>query len=945
MPWRKGTHPGAVWRKIDLQVHTPRDPHWQDGAPLPGGSEKNEGKRKEWARAFVNACLQNNIHAVAITDHHDFCLVDYIRDELTDSSRTDDLWVFPGIEITTNDNLQCIVLLDRDATKSHCSRVLNALPAICPEPHDKAKLPPVEPCGKTLKDLVEDLDKISQIAGRYILLPNGSKSSGYKTILKNGNHVSFRNLDFDGIYIDGTFETLKQPDLDKIRGAIPDWGQRRRGILPTSDARTLADIGSSDCWIRLGEPTTEALRQALLVDQARITYQPPRTPSTIIQKLTLKSTLTGGERTFVFNDGLNTLIGGRGSGKSALLEYLRFALGRSTADLNPSDPAHARARSLISDTLKDGYVAIVVTRDGVRESWRRDLSNPDAIEVNVDDDEFSISIPEAHERLQARGYSQKQLSSLMQDPDSSRQQITGLVSAESLSKETGIRQDIRRNQSAAQSLIGRYVKAIRDEQSVKDLKIKRDDLGRRLQSISAALEKGGLSNEQQTLLNVSPEYDEFAQTIAEASSSASHVESRVSALVDDVKAIDIARPEWANDITGLDAARGQVVAKRDEALTSLRDALERVKSIGSAAESLGTTFKPAHEQLTQSVAKVQQKQTELRQLVEQQKSLQAQLLETKKLLRELEQNREGADQILTEIAEGVRGIHGLADQLSGLLEEAAQKSQELGSGLITAQVRLPEEPEPLVEALKTIGEKCNIVDLDNKCRSTARAIMEGNWKNETWKLAKELLDLLAHQITNEDQIDNISGYDCQSIIGSSYVSDITANQAVRLCQNITSEKIAGILYYAADPYVAFRYQDRDSTYIDFERASPGQQASALLEILLNQHAGPLLIDQPEDDLDNQRIMTIVETLQKTKQNRQLIFATHNPNFVVNGDADKVFSLASPEAQSSGGSGARIRIRVDGALETRKVRESITDTMEGGQRAFELRRRKYRFVER
>ena len=77
----------------------------------------------------------------------------------------------------------------------------------------------------------------------------------------------------------------------------------------------------------------------------------------------------------------------------------------------------------------------------------------------------------------------------------------------------------------------------------------------------------------------------------------------------------------------------------------------------------------------------------------------------------------------------------------------------------------------------------------------------------------------------------------------------------------------------------------------FERASPGQQASALLTLLLNQEAGTLIIDQPEDDLDNRVIMVIVKLLQTTKRRRQLIFATHNPNFVVNGDADKVVGLA------------------------------------------------------
>ena len=91
------------------------------------------------------------------------------------------------------------------------------------------------------------------------------------------------------------------------------------------------------------------------------------------------------------------------------------------------------------------------------------------------------------------------------------------------------------------------------------------------------------------------------------------------------------------------------------------------------------------------------------------------------------------------------------------------------------------------------------------------------------------------------------------------------------------------------------------TYVDagrdmaFAKASPGQQASALLELLLKQSAGTLIIDQPEDDLDNRVIMRIVELIRTSKSHRQLIFTTHNPNMVVNGDADKIIALKAGDA--------------------------------------------------
>jgi ABC-type cobalamin/Fe3+-siderophores transport system ATPase subunit len=118
-------------------------------------------------------------------------------------------------------------------------------------------------------------------------------------------------------------------------------------------------------------------------------------------------------------------------------------------------------------------------------------------------------------------------------------------------------------------------------------------------------------------------------------------------------------------------------------------------------------------------------------------------------------------------------------------------------------------------------------------------------------------------------------------------------------------------------------------------------------LLLRQEAGTLIIDQPEDDLDNKVIMQIVRLLQTAKRKRQLIFATHNANFLVNGDADKVVALMPGVYDPSGAPVAnadtpRISVEVDGAIETPNVQNIITDTVEGGRAAFQLRSRKYKF---
>ena len=136
----------------------------------------------------------------------------------------------------------------------------------------------------------------------------------------------------------------------------------------------------------------------------------------------------------------------------------------------------------------------------------------------------------------------------------------------------------------------------------------------------------------------------------------------------------------------------------------------------------------------------------------------------------------------------------------------------------------------------------------------------------------------------------------------------------------------------------FEYQAREQEYIPFRNASAGQQATALLKTLLNQPGPPLIIDQPEEDLDNPVMLEIVERVWDAKQKRQLVFASHNANLVVNGDAELVAWCDHRTA----GDQSRGTIAGEGAIDVDIVRNAIKQIMEGGEAAFNLRKEKYGF---
>jgi AAA domain, putative AbiEii toxin, Type IV TA system len=117
-----------------------------------------------------------------------------------------------------------------------------------------------------------------------------------------------------------------------------------------------------------------------------------------------------------------------------------------------------------------------------------------------------------------------------------------------------------------------------------------------------------------------------------------------------------------------------------------------------------------------------------------------------------------------------------------------------------------------------------------------------------------------------------------------------------------------------------------------EQGSPGQKTAAILAFLLAHGTEPIILDQPEDDLDNQLIYELIVTqLRANKQRRQVIVVTHNPNIVVNGDAELIVVMKNAAGQCVLGQ--------QGSLQSRDVRAQVCTIMEGGREALQKRYRR------
>lgn len=134
--------------------------------------------------------------------------------------------------------------------------------------------------------------------------------------------------------------------------------------------------------------------------------------------------------------------------------------------------------------------------------------------------------------------------------------------------------------------------------------------------------------------------------------------------------------------------------------------------------------------------------------------------------------------------------------------------------------------------------------------------------------------------------------------------------------------------------IQIEYKNGAGSWKPISTASAGQKTAAILALILAQGKKPLLLDQPEDDLDNRLIYDlVVDQLRISKESRQIIVVTHNANIPVNGDSEHIIVM---DAESK-----YIKPKACGCIEEPQIKEAIREIMEGGVEAFEVRSRRYK----
>lgn len=145
------------------------------------------------------------------------------------------------------------------------------------------------------------------------------------------------------------------------------------------------------------------------------------------------------------------------------------------------------------------------------------------------------------------------------------------------------------------------------------------------------------------------------------------------------------------------------------------------------------------------------------------------------------------------------------------------------------------------------------------------------------------------------------------------------------------------LAHRVDISLNVAHGDAEPVFRPLSKLSTGQQCTAILHMLLLDNPDPLLMDQPEDNLDNAFIAErIVAELRDAKTSRQFLFATHNANIPVFGDAEWIGVFTAEDKRGS------LTLEAQGSIDVPAIRDQVAKILEGGRAAFIQRKEKYEF---
>jgi len=867
----------AQWYTVDLHNHSPSSFDYQ-------------GDKVNALELSVNQILKSNVSIVMFTDHEKLPDITFTNELARKTQKT----ILRGMELNV-----FVDAWSKPEGKVDRNLFFHLLIGFDPN----ARQPPdywVSHIYKECKETTRNCGgrKIRGISASVDVLCNVMKDSNALIIPAHlhSTQDAFRSRSVDDIYTDPEFlrhardnftalEIKDAKTAEFFDGKHTETKNIQMTCIQSSDAHEPHLLGTRTTYAQMESPSFTELKAALELP-SRISLSAPDIPLAYVVGIQIRGQFYP-DLWMTLSPHCNALIGIKGSGKTALLEGLRFALGA---------PVPSSRQESVNDHLQailgtSGSVRILLKRsDGAKLIVERSLQSRE-FKVIFDDDRHEVFIePEGllfpsyilgwHEIEQAA--TDPNIRQVYLDTIAGRDQIRGLYEAAEIAAK-----QIRHLHEIASTKYSTF-------RSLHDQVQRLDELRKGLQELTDnnIIE---LRNQYEAAIRHRDAVEELHRILLSAHDEVDLRVHRFGVSVDKTDFEGISPiSKHALDAYGLlNSLDNNLINFATTHKTALQNIIEQIDKLRAEIKKDFNAF------LSDYNLKLSALPPEKKRLLE---SHQRVMEETKALPHLKNEEKAQKEDILTVLTDLMNHCEHVASQLDKRTEIRQKSVFKINQELVEFGVQLAVEPLVIRTHLDALAQKY----------ATGAKIYE------------ELNSFSAQERRNHRRLANAYG---------SLRSDLV--NGFRLFFD-TSEFSFFVDYFEEDDLkISFKVGKAGEEFSPIDQLSAGQRCTAVFPLLLKLQEGPLIVDQPEDNLDNRHIATIIApALVADKRTRQIVFTSHNANLVVLTDAEHIVVF---EADGSEG---RVEARGFLCASHSSITKHVIEILDGGVRALDLRYRKY-----
>ena len=927
--WR---YPGSRWWKFDFHTHTPASVDYGKG---PDQAPLRRMAPEDWLLGFMRA----GVDCVAVTDHNSGEWVDRLKSALSHLEEEKHgefrpLYLFPGVEVTANGNIHILAVFDTDGDSSNIDKLLG----------DVRYRGDAGASDRAAEEAPIGVVEAIRRAGAIPILAHVDGPSGAWQL--PGNTLG-PLLDADGLFaIEVVDRNSERPGVYNQRGS--SWAEVLGSDAHHPASRTGERYpGSHYTWVKMAEPSLEALRLALLDGEgfsirrsdSPEPFSASSLPTHYVESIEIADARfmgRGQPAKLRFSPWLNALVGGRGTGKSTVVHALRLSTRREQ-DLDKLD-ARSRPRLTFerfnrvpsSRTDEGGLTPSTrtewtVMRDGKRHRvhWRRDGTGT-VVEDDAGNSDWTPSPNQTvtPRRFPIRIFGQGEIAELAGENQAALLRVIDEAAAVSVLREKldAARAAYFASRARIRELDGRL-------KGLDDQKVELHDVERKLKRFEDAGHTAVLTEyrrrtrqrrETERQFDVA---DMAARTLDDAAT-ALQPEDLPDGLFDAESEPDA---QGTKVIVALENAVRTAAQEVHEVAQRLRESAQanRESLISSSWQSAVDEAVARYDRLVGTLqAEGVTDLDEYSRLVQERQRIEGeiQLLESQRVER-----KELVTQSMKRYGEVLSARRAISDARIEFLSTALAKND-----FVLIEI-LPYGNDPLVME-RSLREALN----DEQHFQNDILVMEGD-RPSGGCIARLLVELPSgseeRRAELEQRLRELRDFLGSACHGSGEFGGHFNNFLERQFER-SPDYLDKLSVWTPEDGLRVQYS-RQGDGKDFQpiaQASAGQRSAAMLAFLLAHGDEPLVLDQPEDDLDNHLIYDlVVRQIRENKLRRQIIVVTHNPNIVVNGDAEMLHALDFR--------GGQCVVAELGSLQDQDMREEVCRVMEGGREAFERRYRR------